>query len=145
MAAATITQSVIAKFAASDVATEFSASSGLWLEQIPEQISLPFIAFEHGGEQFEYTTERDYSAMGTYTFTIFAVTIAETERLAKAVMAVFDAIIKSSRSLDFATSKVTDWEKTSYRIGVEGLRKEDNTQIGRATFDYRYKVLAQLP
>ena len=76
MPAATITQTVLAKFVAATL-TDFDASLGLWLGEIPEDLSLPVIGFVHGGERPEYTFEREYIDTGSFTFTIFAETVRQ--------------------------------------------------------------------
>lgn len=149
--AATITQAVLARFAAASL-TDFDVAAGqpgypggLWLEEAPENALLPLIGVSHNGERPEYTTELDYQASGSYDFDIYAVTAAETERLALLVMAVFDACIKTPGLLTFTNGKVINWERTSYRIGVEGLRKSDNAQVGHASFTYEYMTGQKLP
>ncbi len=141
---ATITQSVLAKFVAAGL-TDFDGSLGLWLGEIPENLNPPVIGFVHGGERPEYTFEREYTDSGTFTFTIFAVTVAETERLALLVMAAFDAFVKSPRQMDFTGGKVTSWEKTSYTISAEPTRSETAKQVGRADFQYAYTTQKSLP
>jgi hypothetical protein len=142
--AATITQAILARFATSTI-TDFSASGGLWLEEAPEQASLPLIGFTHGGERPEYTTEEAYNDVGSIDFDIYAVTVEETERLALLVLNLFDLCIKNPRRLDFTGGLVISWERTNYRIGVEGFRREDNKQIGHATFSYSYTTKKSLP
>jgi len=142
--ATTITQSVLARFAAAAI-SEFSTSGGLWLEEAPEGSPLPLAGFTHGGERPEYTTEEAYTDAGSIDFDIYAVTVAETERLAKLVLNLFDACVKNPRLLDFTGGYVISWERTNYRIGVEGFRREDNKQIGHATFSYSYVTQKSLP
>lgn len=146
MPAATMTQAVIAKFDDSDAADEFTTSGGLWLEMVKEQVSLPFIRFEHSPARFEYTTERDYEEQGSFGFTIFALGVAEVERLALAVMQVFDECITTPHSsFEITDAHVTRWFKTSYRVGVAALRQEDNAVVGQADFEYEYSLHRELP
>ena len=142
--ATTITQAILARFATSTI-TDFSASGGLWLEEAPQQTQMPLAGFAHGGERPEYTTEEPYHETGSFNFDIYAVTVEETERLALIVMDLFDLCVKNPRLLDFTGGLVVSWERTNYRIGVEGFRREDNKQIGHATFSYSYTTKKSLP
>ncbi len=144
MSAATITQAILAKFVASGN-TDFAASSGLWLQEIPENLPLPVIGFVHGGERSEYTSERDYFDLGSFSFTIFAEGLAETERLALNVLAIFDVLVKAPQTLTWTGGRLVEWDKTNYTISGEPIRDENAKQVGRADFTYAYKAQKLLP
>lgn len=142
--ATTITQSVLAKFP--DVLLPaFSASQGLWFGEIPQNFSLPFVGFVHGGERPTYTMEREYQESGTFTFTVFAEGVAETERLALLVMNVYDAFTKHFSQLDFTGGKMVDWERTSYMVSLEPIANVQAKRVARADFQYAYTTQKSLP
>lgn len=142
--ATTIGQAVLARFAGSGV-TDFSASSGLWFDELPEQLTLPFVGFQMAEESTEYTMEPAYFERGLITFTIFAVTVAEADRLAFIVKAIYDAATKLPNLLTITNARVISWERTGYGVKTADFRNEANSQIGEATFSYSYTVQRSLP
>lgn len=144
MSATTITQSLLAKFVASGNA-EFSGSQGMWFGKIPANLQLPFFGFVHGGETPEYTTSQEYLERGTFTFSIYAETIAETERLALVVMGVYDAFIKNWNALDFTGGTCVEWDRTRYLIAFEPIEDANARYVGRADIQYAYTTQKTLP
>lgn len=143
--AISITQAVLAKFVASGN-TDFSAASGMWFAEMPETLTLPFVGFVMGGEQTEYHTEDRYVDSGTMTFTVFAEGVAETERLAKVVMAIYDACVVNPNAAFTITGETCFlWQKTDYRIDTATFRNAAGSLVGEATFSYRYGVAKTLP
>lgn len=147
----TITQSVAAKFVASGN-TDFSGSQGIWFGRIPAKastnlpdIELPFLGFTHGGETPEYTFEKAYQDKGTFSFSIYAITVAETERLALIILAIFDAFIKNPRALDFTNGYCIEWERTRYLVDIEAIENEDAKFAGRVDIQYAYTTQKELP
>jgi hypothetical protein len=143
--AITITQAVVSKFAASGN-TDFSASGGLHFDEIPENVDLPFLGFFHAGETTKYTFEREYFDQGSFQFTVFAITVAEAERLAKVVMAIYDACVMHPQGeLAITAEKCIAWGKTDYKITTATYRDQPGNVIGEATFGYEYRVQKTLP
>jgi len=142
--ASTITQSLIAKFTAAGL-TDFDVSSGLWFAEIPPNLNLPVIGLVHNGEQPKYTTEAQYFDKGTVTFTIFAEGVAETERLALLVLAVYDVFVKSPRLLDFTGGKVIEWDRTTYMPSMEPIADVNAKRVGRVDIGYAYTTQKTLP
>lgn len=147
----TITQSVAAKFVASGN-TDFSGSQGIWFGRIPAKastnlpdIELPFLGFTHGGETPKYTSERQYKDEGTFNFAIYAITVAETERLALIVLNIFDAFICSPRGLDFTNGYCIGWYRTRYMVDIEAIENEDAKFAGRVDIQYAYTTQKTLP
>ena len=139
---ATITQAVLAKFAASGQA-EFSK---LWFDELPENQTLPFVGFFHEGEAPEYTFEGGYKEEGSFSFQVNAVGIAETERLALVVMAIYDAcIVNPVAAFSIVGQKVFAWRRKDYKISSAQYRPESGDLVGEATFGYEYSVNKQLP
>lgn len=125
--------------------TDFAASGGMWLAEIPQNKPLPFLVLLHGGERTEDTTEDDYEEMGTLSLKVFAVPVATAEALAIHVKRVFDQCAKKPGLLQVADAKVNEWRRTGYSIGVAKFVDEDNNQVGEATMNYRYTVHRILP
>lgn len=145
MAAATIVQAVLERFVAGGMA-DFDASKGMFFEEMPEQLTLPFIGFQMGNETCEYTSEDSYQERGVITFTIFAVTVAETERLALLVKAVYDACVKHpQQGFSIQSATVDEWQRTGYRVTTADFRDAENNLIGQAEFSYSYIVQRYLP
>lgn len=145
MSSITICQAVIAKFAGSGN-TDFTASGGLWFDEIPENLTLPFVGFFHQGEQTSYTFEDQYFDEGSFNFSVFAITVAEAERLAKVVMAIYDGCVKNPVSeLRITDANCIIWNKTDYKISTATYRDQPGNLIGEATFSYRYRVQKRLP
>lgn len=147
MASTTITQSVRAKFddAIGSGLTDFDGSDGLWFGEVPQQLVLPFAGFVHNGERSEYTTEREYFDKGSFTFTIFAEGVAEVERLALLVLAVYDLFVKSPRLLDFTNGKVIEWDRTSYIVAMEPVADKNAARVARVDIQYAYRTQKTLP
>lgn len=150
MAAATIVQAVLERFAGSgEVAVEFTESGGLWLDMTPPQQTLPFITMLHGGEQYEWCMEREYREIGSIDFYLFAKhatrPIAETERLALMVRDLFDKCIKRPGLLTIQSATMISWERTGYKIETAPFMDQSQQQVGQATFSYAYKVQRTLP
>ncbi len=149
----TITQAMIARFAASGLTAFDIADStlpgypgGLWLEEGPEQDVLPMAVLTHNGESGnEYQSEREYLEKGSHEFQIYGVGSAETERLALLVRAAFDPCIKKPDLFTIQNANVVSFERTAYRITVQPQRDELNRQVGLATFTYEYIVERTLP
>lgn len=141
---ATITQSVLAKFATAGL-TAFDGSQGLWFGELPQNLDLPFIAFVHGGERPDYMTEKEYLDKGTFTFTIFAEGVAEVERLALLFLAVFDGFVKSPRGLDFSGGAVIEWDRTQYLVAIEPVADVNARRVGRVDIGYAYTTQKSLP
>ena len=144
MAAATITQRIVEKFVASGN-TDFSGSQGIWFGQIPANLELPFLGFVHNGETPEYYTEKEYADSGSFLFSIYAETVAETERLALIVLAIYDAFIKNWNALDFTGATCTAWARTRYQIFFEPIEDVEAKYVGRADITYEYTTMKQLP
>ncbi len=142
--ATTILQSLVAVFAASGNA-DFVGSQGLWFGEVPQQLELPFLGLVHGGESPEYTFEGQYADSGTFTFSVFAEGVAETERLALVVLRIYDAFVKNWNGLNFSGGVVTDWAKTRYTISLEPMQDVNARRVGRADFSYSYTTQKTLP
>ncbi len=144
MPATTILQSLVAAFEDSGN-TDFSGSLGLWFGEVPQQLELPFLAFVSGGERPQFTTEQEYLDSGTVTFSIFAEGIAETERLALIVLAIYDPFIKNWNGLDFTGGIVSEWERVSYMPSLEPIQDVNARRVGRVDIQYAYTTQKSLP
>lgn len=143
--ATTIAQALLDRFANSGI-TDFDGSGGMWLEEIPATATpiLPLFGFTHQGEQCQFTTELDYVETGSFEFSIFALGVAEAERLGLVVKALFDPLIKSPNQLAITNAKMISFDRQSGQVGVEGFRQADGKAVGRVTFVYAYEVERKL-
>lgn len=144
--ATTITQALLARFAASSV-TDFSTSGGMWLDEVPATTEpvLPILGFTHSGETCQYTSEADYTEEGAFDFVVYAITVEEAERLALAVKAVFDPCIITPELLRITSAKVVEFKRESGQVSTEGFVQPLGKQVGKVNFSYRYIVKRTLP
>jgi hypothetical protein len=144
--ATTIAQALLDRFASSGV-DDFAATGGLWLEEVPAKVAqtLPLFGFTHGGESCEYSFEEAYKEIGSFEFTIYALGIAEAERLGLAVKAVYDPCIKAPSLLSITNARVIDFERTGGQVGSEGFHEASGKQVGRVSLTYSYIVQRSLP
>lgn len=142
--ATTITQSIVAKFAASGN-TSFSASQGLWFGEIPANLPTPFLGVVHNGETFEYTGEKDYQAYGSFLFSIYTEGVAAAEALALTVANIFDAFITNWSPLNFTGGTMAKWSKTSYLVALEPMADVNARKVGRVDIGYEYEFNGVLP
>lgn len=143
--ALTIAQAVLERFVASGN-TDFDASKGLFFEEFPEQFPLPFVGFQMGQESNEYTSDDCYEEHGVITFSVFAVTVQETERLALLVKAIYDACIKHpEQGFTITAATVDEWQRTGGRTTTADFRDASGNQIGQVEFSYSYIVQRVLP
>lgn len=142
--ASTITQSVLAQYEASGN-TDFSGSQGLWFGQIPANLVLPFFGFVHNGETPEFTFEREYLEKGSFTFSVYAEGVAETERLALIVLGIYDSFIKHWNRLDFIGGTCVEWDRTRYIVTLEPIVDVNARKVAKADIQYAYTTQKILP
>ncbi len=142
--ARTITQSVVAKFAASGN-SDFTGSQGIWFGQIPANLDLPFFGFVHNGETPRYSTEKGYTDSGSFLFSIYAEGVEATENLALNVLNIYDAFITDWTQLNFTGGRVAEWARTRYLVTLEPTEDVNARKVGRVDITYAYTVTKVLP
>lgn len=148
--AATITQALVARFdafAPADFQRLPNNAGGLWLDDVPstEAPVLPIAGLVHQGETIEYTFETEYFEKGSFEITVFALGVAEAERLGLLVKAAIDPCIKHPGYLAITNATVISFERVSGDVGVETFRQEDGMAVGRVSMVYGYTVQRSLP
>ncbi len=138
--ASTFLGALTAYFKGSAVYPYFSASGGLWVEEVPEEQSLPLLILHHNGETPEQTTELDYEETADIQFELFAVGLARAEALALVLKKAFDPLDVDSSGLKLANGKIYNLSRTGYKVSTVEGRDRNQQKVYQITIPYTARV-----
>jgi uncharacterized protein DUF3168 len=133
--ATTLLGAIVERFTA-DFDLNAAVPSGIWVSQIPEGKTLPFVCLIHGGEVPDWTFEREYVEEGRVQFLCYAKGCAAAEAIATLIKTAFDW--QTVTITGAASIKV---ERVNYQVSsTELFRAPDGEIVYEALVEYIFWV-----